>query len=32
MCLHGSLGSKPPAPEVFIPVMTGRAASQIQTS
>ena len=25
---HGSLGYKPPAPEVFIPAMTARAAAQ----
>lgn len=25
---HGSLGYKPPAPEVFVPAMTARAASQ----
>jgi transposase InsO family protein len=25
---HGSLGYKPPAPEVFMPAMTARAASQ----
>jgi transposase InsO family protein len=25
---HGSLGYKPPAPEVFVPAMTARAAAQ----
>ena len=28
VCPHGSLGYKPPAPEVFVPAMTARAAAQ----
>lgn len=28
LCPHGSLGYKPPAPEVFVPAMTARAAAQ----
>jgi transposase InsO family protein len=27
---HGSLGYKPPAPEVFVPAMSARAAQQLQ--
>jgi putative transposase len=29
---HGSLGYKPPAPEVFVPAMTARACSATPTS
>ena len=28
LCQHGSLGNKPPAPEVFIPAMTARAVAK----
>ena len=29
---HGSLGNKPPAPEVFVPAMAARTAAQLQPS